>query len=65
MVTKLKNYIQDSVLELKKVNWLTRDEVVRYTVVVIFISIATAVFLGGLDYGFNQALIRYILKIQQ
>lgn len=39
--------------ELMKVNWPTRDEVVRHSVAVVVITAAVAVFLGGLDYFFS------------
>ena len=35
--------------ELKKVVWPTRDEVIRLTVVVIFVSLVVGLFLGGID----------------
>jgi preprotein translocase subunit SecE len=36
--------------ELKKVVWPTRAEVIRLTGVVIVISIAVGIFLGGTDF---------------
>lgn len=35
--------------ELKKVVWPTRDEVIRLTFVVIFVSLVVGLFLGGID----------------
>lgn len=35
--------------ELKKVVWPTRDEVIRLTFVVIFVSLIVGSFLGGAD----------------
>lgn len=35
--------------ELRKVVWPTRDEVVRLTFVVVFVSIVVGTFLGGID----------------
>ena len=35
--------------ELKKVVWPKRDEVIRLTFVVIFISLVVGFFLGGID----------------
>lgn len=46
-VTFLKE-VQD---ELKKVVWPTREEVIRLTFVVIFISLVVGLFLGGIDIG--------------
>lgn len=36
--------------ELLKVAWPTRQQTVRYTVLVILVAMAVGVFLGGLDY---------------
>ena len=42
--------------ELKKVVWPTRQEVIRLTMVVIVVSLAVGVFLGGLDFIFTRML---------
>lgn len=52
-MNKLTNYIKESVIEMKKVTWPTKKEVYNYTLMVIFISLAVAVFLGFLDFVFN------------
>lgn len=56
MVDKLKNYINTSVEEIKKVNWPTKRETYNYTLVVIGISIAVAVFLYALDQVFSSII---------
>ena len=43
-------------MEIKKVNWPTRQETVRYTLIVIVVSFVVAVFLGGLDLLFTMIL---------
>jgi preprotein translocase subunit SecE len=45
------------------VNWPTRQETTRYTIFVIGFSLATAVFLGLLDFIFLQGLERFILNL--
>lgn len=50
------NYLKASFAEMRKVTWPTRKETYNYTVLVVAISLATAVFLGGLDYLFNFIL---------
>jgi len=52
-MNKLINYIKESIEEMKKVTWPTRKETYNYTVLVIGISVATAAFLGLIDYIFN------------
>lgn len=50
----LTKYIKNSISELKKVAWPTKRQTLNYTLLVIAISIATAIFLGGLDYLFAK-----------
>ncbi len=47
--------------ELKKVIWPTRKEVIRMTGMVLAVSIAVGVYIGGLDYAFTQ-LMQLIIK---
>ncbi|MEK7616498.1 MAG: preprotein translocase subunit SecE [Patescibacteria group bacterium] len=36
--------------ELTKVAWPSRDQIIRYTILVIIVAIVVGIFLGGLDY---------------
>lgn len=36
--------------ELNKVVWPTREQTIRYTVLVIIVTVAVGLILGGLDY---------------
>lgn len=36
--------------ELDKVVWPTREQTIRYTVLVIIVTVAVGLILGGLDY---------------
>lgn len=36
--------------ELSKVAWPTREQTIRYTVLVIIVAVGVGLFLGGLDY---------------
>ena len=49
-------YIKSSIEEMKKVSWPTKKETYNYTLLVIGVSVAVAMFLGGLDYFFNMGL---------
>jgi len=53
MFQKIIKYIKESVAELKKVVWPSRKETIKYTILVIGISIVTAIFLGAIDFGLN------------
>jgi len=47
-------YFRQSVDELKKVQWPSRETTTQYSLIVIgSVVVATAVF-GAIDYGFNQ-----------
>lgn len=54
------NYFKDVRAEMKHVSWPSRRLTITYTVVVITISLVTAVYLGLLDYGFS-ALIKQVI----
>ncbi|OGC87648.1 preprotein translocase subunit SecE [Candidatus Adlerbacteria bacterium RIFCSPLOWO2_01_FULL_54_21b] len=54
------NYFREVRAEMKHVSWPSRRLTVMYTLVVIAISLATAVYLGLLDYIFS-AFIKQII----
>jgi len=58
---KIKTFLKEVLLEMKKVNWPTRQETIRYTLIVIGVSVAVAVLLGGFDFLFTRLLNRFIL----
>ena len=49
MQTKIKNFFQEVKTEMKKVNWPTKDETIKYTLVVIAATVVVALYLGALD----------------
>ncbi|MBN1169002.1 preprotein translocase subunit SecE [Candidatus Woesebacteria bacterium] len=55
-------YLKDVRLELSKVVWPKREEVIKLTLIVIIISAAVAAYTGGLDFLFTKAL-EYLLAI--
>jgi preprotein translocase subunit SecE len=59
---KLVNFLKEARAELSKVNWPNRQQTINYTVLVIGMSIAVAIFLGGLDYFYGYLLKTFILK---
>jgi len=42
--------------ELKKVKWPTYNEIVRLTTVVLVISIAMGLYVGGVDYVLTEVM---------
>ena len=61
MLNKLSVFFKESRQELKHVNWPTRQETVLYTLFVIGLSLATAVFLGILDFIFLRLLEAFVI----
>lgn len=59
---KLLTFIKESRAELNKVNWPTREQTIKYTGLVIGLSLAVAIFLGALDYLFEYTLRTFIIK---
>lgn len=54
--------LQDIINELKKVTWPTREEVTRLTAVVLVVSIAIGIMLGGVDFAFNWLVDNTLLR---
>jgi preprotein translocase subunit SecE len=54
------NYFKEVKAELKEVTWPTRNQTISFTIIVIVLSIASAVFLGGVDLGLKEALARLL-----
>jgi preprotein translocase subunit SecE len=54
------NYFKDVRSEMKHVSWPSRRLTITYTIVVIAISLATAVYLGLWDYVLS-ALIKQVI----
>lgn len=48
-------------MEMKKVTWLTRPEVLQYTALVIVISAIVGVYLGALDFLFSWMVANFLL----
>ena len=60
MANKAVDFIREARVELKKVNWPTKQQTINYTLIVIGLSIAVALFLGGLDFIFREILKKLI-----
>ncbi len=57
---RIKKWFRGVRLELKKVTWPTRKEMVNYTLVVVSISLILAVFIGAFDGIFGQVFIKWL-----
>jgi len=56
----LTTYLKETRNELRHVNWPTRKQTIAFTLIVIILSIVTAVLLGGFDYVYTT-IIRFII----
>lgn len=55
-------FLQEAKVELARVSWPTQKEIIRYTVLVIVISLLVALFLGTLDFFFGFLVEKYLLQ---
>ena len=62
ILQKTNVFFREVYVELKKTNWLSRSEVLRYTLIVLVVTIIVAAFLGGLDYVFSTLIQRFVVK---
>ena len=62
VMSKLTTYIKESIEEMKKVTWPTKKETYHYTILIIGISLSVALFLGALDYGFQEGMKAILYK---
>lgn len=58
---KIITFLKEVQLEMKKVNWPTREQTIKYTLIVVGVSVAVAAFLGTLDFIFTTLLNKFIL----
>jgi preprotein translocase subunit SecE len=56
VITGLRRYLTESISELRKVAWPTRETVVRLTLLVIAVSIVVGAYIGVLDVVFNTMI---------
>ena len=54
-------FLKETVSELRKAVWPSREETSRLTVIVLVLSVVAAFFLGGLDQVF-QATSPFVLR---
>jgi len=58
---KIINFLKEVRLEMKKINWPMKEEVLKDTLIVIGISVTVAALLGSLDFIFLSLLKKFIL----
>jgi preprotein translocase SecE subunit len=53
-------YLKDTRAELRHVAWPTQLQTILYTTLVVFVSIAVALYLGLFDFLFTTGLARFV-----
>ena len=51
---KIQKWWRETVGELRKVTWPTKEEALKMTKIVIVVVLATAIFLGVVDFIFSR-----------
>lgn len=58
---KLVEYLKNTKAEFKHVSWPTRKQAITFTIIVVVISFAVALYLGFFDFIFSKILEFFIL----
>ncbi len=61
-MNKITTFVKEARVELRKVNWPTREQTIKYTALVVGLSLAVAIFLGALDYLFEYIIKVFVIK---
>mgnify|MGYP003816525835 CR=1 FL=1 len=59
---KLTNFFKEVGSEIKKITWPTRQETIKYTLIVIGVSVIVAIILGGFDFILVRLMDKFIFK---
>ena len=62
MISKIINFLKEVRVEIKKVNWPTRKQTLKYTLIVVGGSLVVAAFLGSLDFIFKNLIDKFIVN---
>ena len=60
MLTRIREFIQDVLVEFRKVTWPSRQELINSTTVVIVVTVVLAFFLGGVDIALTKLVERIL-----
>jgi preprotein translocase subunit SecE len=61
IIDKIKNKIQEIISEGKKITWPTKNETIKFTLIVIVISIIFSVVLGLLDFIYIKIISKLVI----
>lgn len=55
-------YIKESKVELTKIIWPTRQETLKFTLIVIFASVVIGAYIAGLDFTLTSVAEKFLYK---
>jgi preprotein translocase subunit SecE len=58
----LRDFLSESLFELRKVVWPTRQETVQTTLVIMLVVVVLSILLGLIDLFLNWAILQHLLK---
>jgi preprotein translocase subunit SecE len=61
LVERIRSYLNEVWIELNRVDWPTRRELISSTIVVIVVLVVLAVYLGAIDYLYTVLIKRYLI----
>ncbi len=61
-MNRIKRFFEEARSELRHVNWPTRQEAIRLTLIVIGLSVVLAAFLGAFDLAFEKAIAQLLIN---
>lgn len=59
-MNKITQFLREVKQELRKVTWPTKEDTLRYSLMVVVASLIVAAYLGGLDYIVANTLERFV-----
>jgi preprotein translocase subunit SecE len=61
LVERVRNYLNEVWIELNRVDWPTRRELISSTIVVVVVLLVLAIYLGIFDYLYTVLIKRYLV----
>jgi len=62
IIKNTKQYVAEVKSEAKKVSWPTKKTAIKDSFIVVTVSLATAAFLGGVDYLLTYLMSEFVIK---
>ena len=56
------NYLSEVRIELSKVVWPKREQVIKFTLIVVIISSLVGAYMGGLDFVLTKLLEVFVVR---